>query len=205
MLDVSRHFFTVPQVEKIIEVMAAYKLNNFHWHLTDGQGWRIEIKQYPKLTQVGGYRMQTMFGSNRDFYFPDQLSLRRFLYAGWDPWGCKICRRPVYKCYPRKGDACAFRRGTAGLSRIQVRYHTAGKPAARGVNSIYCPTEATFTFLENVLTGSNTPFPQQVYPATVAMRPTSSHGTKSAFLSEFNEGKRHEGWEGTAKLFYRAG
>jgi hexosaminidase len=72
MLDVSRHFFNVAEVKKVIELMAAYKLNNFHWHLVDGQGWRIEIKKYPKLTQVGGYRMQTMFGSNRDW--PDQLS-----------------------------------------------------------------------------------------------------------------------------------
>ena len=76
MLDVSRHFFTVSQVKKVIELMAAYKLNNFHWHLVDGQGWRIEIKKYPKLTQVGAYRMQTSFGTNRDW--PDSLSYGGF-------------------------------------------------------------------------------------------------------------------------------
>ena len=53
MLDVSRHFFTVEQVKRMIDVMAAYKMNVFHWHLTDDQGWRAEIKQYPKLTTVG--------------------------------------------------------------------------------------------------------------------------------------------------------
>lgn len=57
MLDVSRHFFTVEQVKSILNLMAHYKLNRFHWHLTDDQGWRIEIKSLPKLTQVGAYRV----------------------------------------------------------------------------------------------------------------------------------------------------
>jgi hexosaminidase len=58
-LDVSRHFFSVDEVKRYIDVMAAYKLNNFHWHLTDDNGWRVEIKRYPRLTQVGGFRAQT--------------------------------------------------------------------------------------------------------------------------------------------------
>lgn len=53
MLDVARHFFTVDEVKRMIDVMSYYKLNTFHWHLTDDQGWRIEIPQYPKLTTVG--------------------------------------------------------------------------------------------------------------------------------------------------------
>ena len=53
MLDVSRHFFTVEEVKRMIDIMAAYKMNVFHWHLTDDQGWRAEIKKYPKLTTVG--------------------------------------------------------------------------------------------------------------------------------------------------------
>ncbi len=56
MLDVSRHFFTVEQVKKMLDIMAIYKLNVFHWHLTDDQGWRAEIKQYPKLTTIGATR-----------------------------------------------------------------------------------------------------------------------------------------------------
>ena len=56
MLDVSRHFFTIEQVKKMIDLMAIYKMNVFHWHLTDDQGWRAEIKQYPKLTTVGAER-----------------------------------------------------------------------------------------------------------------------------------------------------
>lgn len=53
MLDVSRHFFTVKELKRMIDLMAAYKMNCFHWHLTDDQGWRAEIKKYPKLTTVG--------------------------------------------------------------------------------------------------------------------------------------------------------
>jgi hexosaminidase len=57
MLDVSRHFFTKAQVKDFIDTMARYKFNVFHWHLTDDQGWRIEIKKYPKLTEVGAWRV----------------------------------------------------------------------------------------------------------------------------------------------------
>ncbi|MEM9929410.1 MAG: family 20 glycosylhydrolase, partial [Bacteroidota bacterium] len=56
MLDVSRHFFTTDQVKEVLDMMASQKLNRFHWHLTDDQGWRIEIKAYPKLTKVGAWR-----------------------------------------------------------------------------------------------------------------------------------------------------
>ena len=56
MLDVSRHFFTVEQIKKMLDLMAIYKMNVFHWHLTDDQGWRAEIKQYPLLTTIGAER-----------------------------------------------------------------------------------------------------------------------------------------------------
>ena len=56
-LDVSRHFFTVDEVKEMIDLMALYKLNRFHWHLTDDQGWRIEIKKYPLLTEKGAWRI----------------------------------------------------------------------------------------------------------------------------------------------------
>lgn len=61
-LDVCRHIFPVSFIKKYIDMMAQYKLNNFHWHLTDDQGWRIEIKKYPKLTAVGAVRNGTIIG-----------------------------------------------------------------------------------------------------------------------------------------------
>jgi hexosaminidase len=62
MLDVSRHFFTKQEVKKTLDAMALHKLNTFHWHLVDDEGWRIEIKKYPKLTQIGAWRDGVGFG-----------------------------------------------------------------------------------------------------------------------------------------------
>ncbi len=59
-LDVSRHFFTVEEIKRFIDLMSYYKFNTFHWHLTDDQGWRIEIKKYPKLTEIGAWRDSTV-------------------------------------------------------------------------------------------------------------------------------------------------
>nr|HQU56931.1 family 20 glycosylhydrolase [Chitinophagaceae bacterium] len=61
-LDVSRHFFPVSFIKKYIDYLAYHKLNEFHWHLTDDQGWRIEIKKYPKLTSIGAWRNGTLIG-----------------------------------------------------------------------------------------------------------------------------------------------
>ena len=68
MLDVSRHFATAKFVKKFIDAMALHKFNVFHWHLTEDQGWRIEIKKYPRLTEIGAHRAQTVRGLNTDCY-----------------------------------------------------------------------------------------------------------------------------------------
>ena len=70
MLDVSRHFFTKEQVKQYIDEMVKYKFNVLHWHLTDDQGWRIEIKSYPKLTSVGAWRVNKT-GTFNTFSKPD--------------------------------------------------------------------------------------------------------------------------------------
>lgn len=61
-LDVARHFFPVSFVKKYIDILAMHKMNTFHWHLTEDQGWRIEIKKYPRLTEIGAYRNGTIVG-----------------------------------------------------------------------------------------------------------------------------------------------
>ena len=66
--DVSRHFFTVEEVKTFIDMMALHNMNRLHWHLTDDQGWRIEIKKLPKLTEVGGMRKETVIGHNSGRY-----------------------------------------------------------------------------------------------------------------------------------------
>lgn len=74
MLDVSRHFFPVKDVKAYIDQMSRYKLNVFHWHLTDDEGWRIEIKSLPKLTEVGAWRVERYgrFGEDRPYPQPGE-------------------------------------------------------------------------------------------------------------------------------------
>lgn len=75
MIDCARHFFTVEELKKQINVMAELKLNKFHWHLTDDQGWRIEIKKYPLLTEIGSVRLSTR-GDGREvkgFYTAEDI------------------------------------------------------------------------------------------------------------------------------------
>ena len=64
-LDVARHFFDMDEVKRYIDIMAVHKLNILHWHLTDDQGWRIEIKKYPELTRIGSIRKRTIIGHSR--------------------------------------------------------------------------------------------------------------------------------------------
>ena len=82
MIDSARHFWSVEEMKNILDVMAAFKQNRLHWHLTDDQGWRIEIKAYPKLTEVGAWRAGTQIGKDQSqwddvryggFYTQDEL------------------------------------------------------------------------------------------------------------------------------------
>jgi hexosaminidase len=68
-LDVCRHFFSKEEVKKYIDYLSLYKMNVFHWHLTEDQGWRIEIKKYPKLTSTGAWRSGSMIGPYKDQKF----------------------------------------------------------------------------------------------------------------------------------------
>lgn len=68
MLDVARHFFPVCFIKRYIDLLALHNINTFHWHLTDDQGWRIEIKKYPKLTEIGSMRNKTVIGRNSGQY-----------------------------------------------------------------------------------------------------------------------------------------
>ena len=67
-LDVSRHFFTTDSIKRFVDMLALHNLNRFHWHLTDDQGWRIEIKKYPELTTVAAQRDETVIGKNSPEY-----------------------------------------------------------------------------------------------------------------------------------------
>lgn len=156
MLDVCRHFFSVEFVKRYIDLMAAYKLNTFHWHLTDDQGWRIEIKKYPKLTSIGSTRKESVIGNYKDrtplqydgvpvsgYYTQDQV--RDVIKYAADRY---ITIVPEIEM---PGHALAALAAYPELScDPSQKYEVSGKWGV--FNNIYCPSEKTFSFLEDVLT-----------------------------------------------------
>lgn len=151
-LDVARHFFSVDFVKKYIDLLAMHKMNRFHWHLTEDQGWRIEIKKYPKLTEVGAYRDSTLSG--------------RFGTGLYDstPYGGYYTQEEVKEVVKYASD-----RFITVIPEIEMPGHATAALAAYpeygcvdkvykvqttwGVfEDIFCPKEETFAFLEDVLT-----------------------------------------------------
>lgn len=152
-LDVGRHFFPVSFVKRYIDLLALYKFNTFHWHLTEDQGWRIEIRKYPRLTSVGGCRAETQVAKHRDPYQGDATR-----YCGF--YSQDEIRDVV---------AYAAERQITIVPEIEMPGHSvaaiaaypelgcaAEAPVVRtrwGISEeVYCPKEETFAFLEDVLT-----------------------------------------------------
>jgi len=164
-LDVGRHFFPVSFIKKYIDAMAIHKMNTFHWHLTEDQGWRIEIKKYPRLTQVGSKRDETLKGYYFENY-PQQFD--------GNPYGGFYTQAEA-----RDVVAYAKARFITVIPEIELPGHAQAAIAAYpylsctqdstvkvatkwGVFSeVYCPRETTFAFLENVLTEVMDIFPSK--------------------------------------------
>lgn len=165
MLDVGRHFFSVEMVKKYIDLLAAYKLNNFHWHLTEDQGWRIEIKKYPKLTQISSMRAQTLIGGYRDrtpqqfdntpdggFYTQDQVR--------------DVVKYAVDRYINIIPEIEMPGHSSAALAAYPELGCDPGKPVKVAETwgvfpDIYCPSEKTFSFLQDVLTEVMALFPSK--------------------------------------------
>ena len=84
-MDVSRHFYNVDAIKELLDLMAFYKLNVFHWHIADNEGWRLEIKKYPKLTEVGAWRTEIP-GSifyKKDSTYSKKLNGKPYQYGGF--------------------------------------------------------------------------------------------------------------------------
>jgi hexosaminidase len=164
-LDVSRHIFPVEYIKKYIDYIALHKMNYFHWHLTDDQGWRIEIKKYPKLTSVGAWRKGTIVG-----LFPG-TSVDTSLYGGF------YTQEQVKEIVKYAAD-----RYITVIPEIEMPAHSMAVLAAYpqlsttpelpkkvaetwGIynrqNNVMIPTEETFQFLENVLTEVMALFPSK--------------------------------------------
>jgi hexosaminidase len=165
MLDVCRHFFSVEFVKKTIDLMAYYKLNNFHWHLTDDQGWRIEIKKYPRLTEIGSQRAQTVIGNYHDrtpqqydntpyggYYTQDQI--REVVKYASDRY------INVVPEIEMPGHSLAALSAYPELSCDPDKPYQVGE--TWGVfHDVYCPSDKTFDFLEDVLTEVMDLFPSK--------------------------------------------
>ena len=83
MLDVCRHFFPVEDVKTYIDILSLHKINKFHWHLTDDQGWRIEIRKYPKLTEIGSVRSRTLIGRDPGGTYDENCKFDETPYGGY--------------------------------------------------------------------------------------------------------------------------
>ena len=160
-LDCSRHFFSVQEVKKYLDVMALHKMNRFHWHLTDDQGWRVEIKKYPKLTEIGAFRNGTVikkdWNSNDGiryggYYTQEQM---KDIVAYADKLGITVIPEidlpghmmGALAAYPELG--C-----TGGPYEVWTRWGVSGQ--------VLCPgKEAMFTFLEDVFTELMEIFPSE--------------------------------------------
>lgn len=162
-LDVSRHFMPVSFVKKYIDLLAMHKQNTFHWHLTDDQGWRIEIKKYPKLTQVGSKRSETLIGQYFQNY-PQQFDgkpVGGFYTQDEIRDVVKYAQSRFVTIVPEiemPGHALAALSAYPELSCDPSKTYQAA--TKWGVfDDVFCPSEKTFGFLQDVLTEVMTLFP----------------------------------------------
>lgn len=166
-LDVGRHFFPAAYVKKYIDFIAMHKMNTFQWHLTEDQGWRIEIKKYPKLTTVGGFRNGTIVGhfpgkSNdgiRDGGFYTQAEIKEVVKYAADRYvtiipeielpghaSAAIAAYPELSCFPDSSTNHPAKSPWAGTTEAKQVQQTWGV-----FEDVFAPTEFTFNFLQNVL------------------------------------------------------
>lgn len=220
-LDVARHFFSVDFVKKYIDALAMLKMNTFHWHLTEDQGWRIEIKKYPKLNEIAAYREETLIGHYNES--PQKFDGKK--YGGY---------------YTQEEIKEVVQYATAKhitvIPEIEMPGHAQAAIAAyphlacegEGVkvatkwgvfDHIYCASDTTFAFLEDVLDevlplfpskyihigGDEAPKTRWKTCAACQRRITSNglkdeHGLQSYFISRMekyinSKGRQIIGWD----------
>lgn len=176
-LDVARHFLPLDFVKKYIDFIAMYKMNTFHWHLTEDQGWRIEIKKYPKLTEVGAFRNGTIIGhhpgtgnnNKREGGFYTQEQVKEIVAYAAERYitvipeiempghaSAAIAAYPQLSCFPEEA--------TPHAPKVTWHGDSSGKQVQQswGVyTDVFSPTEYTFNFLQNVLDEVMQLFPSQ--------------------------------------------
>jgi hexosaminidase len=188
-LDVGRHFMSVSFLKKYIDLMAQYKFNYFHWHLTEDQGWRIEIKKYPRLTEIGSKRKESVKERNLTPYIGDGVPVEGFYTQ-------EQIREVV---------AYAKARQITTIPEIELPGHSSAALAAYpelgckenyeykvqttwGIfKEVYCPTEKTFRFLEDVISETIALFPDSPYIHVGGDEVLKDHWKESAFVTELKQ------------------
>jgi hexosaminidase len=167
-LDVSRHYFPLSFIKKYIDILAMYKINTFHWHLTDDQGWRIEIKKYPKLTSVGAKRSGTIVGNYpgtggtdnipHDGFYTQEEAKQVIAYAVSKyinvvpeiempgHASAAIAAYPELSAFPERDTWIGEKAPWSGNRKGKQVQQTWGV-----FDDVFVPTDNTFKFLENVL------------------------------------------------------
>ncbi len=188
-LDVGRHFFPVEFVKKYIDLMAQYKFNQFHWHLTEDQGWRIEIKKYPKLTEIGSKRKESQAGRYTTTFRGDGIPVEGFYtqdeirdvvaYAK----ARKINVIPEIELPGHSSAALAAYPELGCKENYEYKVQTTW-----GIfKEVYCPTDTTFKFLEDVLEETIALFPDSPYIHIGGDEVLKDHWKESAFVQELKQ------------------
>jgi hexosaminidase len=185
-LDVGRHFFPVAFIKRYIDYLAYHKINKFHWHLTEDQGWRIEINKYPLLTKLGGYRNGTIIGrypgqgndNKRYGGFYTQKEVKEIVKYAADRFvevipeiempghsSAAIAAYPRLSCFPERPTAIPAKM----ISRKSVQEQKNGRiklvQETWGVfDDIFCAgNDSVFTFLQNVIDEVTPLFPSKYF------------------------------------------
>ena len=176
-LDAGRHFMPVSVVKKYIDYLAFYKFNTFHWHLTEDQGWRIEIKKYPLLTSVGAYRNGTIIGrypgkGNDSLHYGGyytQAQIKDVVKYAADRYisiipeiempghsSAAIAAYPQLSCFPDEDTKHPVECAWAGTTKGKQVQQTWGV-----FEDVFCPSDYTFNFLQDVIDEVVQLFPSQ--------------------------------------------
>lgn len=163
-LDCSRHFWTLSEIEILLNQMALLKLNRFHWHLTDDQGWRLEIKQYPKLTEVGAWRDSTLIGHYGDS--PIRYEKKRYggLYTQEEAKKVVAYAQKLgIEVIPEIELPGHARAALAAYPELSCTKETLPVAGTWGVfEDVFCSKPQTIDFLKNVLTEVSAIFPSKL-------------------------------------------
>jgi hexosaminidase len=185
-LDVARHFQPVEFVKKYIDLLAQYKFNYFHWHLTDDQGWRIEIKKYPQLTEIGSKRPETHLGAYTTTFKGDGIPVEGFYTQEQIKDVVAYAKARYITIIPEIEMPGHVSAALAAYPQFGCKenYNYKVQMTWGTFPEVFCPTEATFKFLEDVLDETIKLFPDSPYIHVGGDEVMKDHWKESEFVQD---------------------